>query len=370
MKRGIAVVDAPASPSVRHGGPDAAGVPAFDFSTNGNAAGPLPSVARAVAEADRTRYPDPDYRALRERLATWHGVEAARVVIAGSASEFIHRFTRVAARERGTLRTMLPSPGYGEYAAAAAVAGLMTTGWRADLDRPVGRDGVAPIPCEARPRRETSAGDLCWFAEPMSPTGRTLGCALATKVARVVDAGAIAVLDLAYQPLRFDGRRLAPEAEQAWQLWSPNKACGMTGVRAAYAIAPRGEEPLAEALRAHAPSWITGAEGVAMLAAFAAPAAQAELALHLPRLRAWRDALADALRGAGWQVHDAASVTPFFVARAPAGLDLAALRARGIKLRATGDMGLPGWLRLSAQPPAAVQALLAACGAQAEERTR
>lgn len=325
----------PASPPPLHGGPDALGVPRHDFSTNANAAGPLPSVAEAVARADRRRYPDPGYHALREQLAAWHGVAPARVVVAGSASEFIHRFTAFTARWRGVQRVVVPQPGYGDYAAAAHAAGL-----------PVCGHGGTP-----------TVADLLWLTEPMSPGGASHGTALGPGVAQAHAAGACVVLDLAYQPLRLDAGTLPPHAALAWQLWAPNKACGLPGVRAAYAVAPVGEEPAADALRAHAPSWVTGAEGVALLAAFATPAAQAELAAHRRLLRAWRDALAALLRAAQWQVQDAASVTPFFTARPAHAPDWAAWRAQGLKLRDTTGMGLPGWWRLSAQPPQSLRAL-------------
>lgn len=325
----------PISPAPLHGGPDALGVPRHDFSTNANAAGPLRSVAEAVAGADRRRYPDPGYHALREQLAAWHGVAPARVVVAGSASEFIHRFTSFAARWRGVQRVAVPRPGYGDYASAARAAGLQVCS----------HDGASP------------ASGLWWFTEPMSPSGVSRGAALGPLVAQAHARGACVVLDLAYQPLRLDAGTLPPHAALAWQLWAPNKACGLPGVRAAYAVAPAGEEPAAEALRTHAHSWVTGAEGVALLAAFATPAAQAELAAHRPLLQAWRDALAAILRAAHWQVQDATSVTPFFTARPVHMPDWADWRALGLKLRDTTGMGLPGWWRLSAQPPQSLQAL-------------
>lgn len=327
----------PAVADVTHGGPDALGEARHDFSSNANAAGPLPSVHKAVADAPRTRYPDPHYRALREHLAAWHGVSAERIVVAGSASEFIRRFTH-AARWGGVQRVAVPRPGYGDYAAAAAAAGL-------------------DVLAGAWPGQHAPAG-LCWITEPASPTGQALGGTLDAVLAGA--APAFVVLDLAYQPLRLDAGKLPPGAAQAWQLWSPNKACGLPGVRAAYAVAPAGAEDLARALAALAPSWVTGAEGVALLTAFAGAAAQAELAQQREVLRGWRAALAGMLRAARWEVRDAASVTPFFVARPPCALDPGALREQGIKLRDTGSMGLPGWLRLSAQPPAAIQALRAA----------
>ena len=55
-----------------HGGPDAQGVPRWDFSTNANACGPCPTALAAIQAADASRYPDPLYTALRARLAAFH----------------------------------------------------------------------------------------------------------------------------------------------------------------------------------------------------------------------------------------------------------------------------------------------------------
>lgn len=340
---------------VPHGGPDAAGAARFDFSTNANAAGPLPSVAAAVAAADRARYPDPAYAALHERLAAWHGVDPARVVIAGSASEFILRLSGGAARAGRVQRAIVPRPGFGDYAAAARAAGLE----------------LATHGSAERPRVPT-ADDLWWLTEPASPDGSTrIEGRLAAWLLQLEEAGALVALDLAYQPLRLDGRTLPPEAELAWQLWSPNKSCGLPGVRGAYAIAPRGEEAAAQALRAVAPSWVCGADGVALLAAFASATAQAELAERRASLAQWRAVLAEALRGADWEVAEAQSVTPFFVARPPAGAPAVDWRRHDIRLRDCASLGRPGWWRLSAQPPAAIDALAAVLNVQrAQEPAR
>jgi len=329
-----------------HGGPDGAALARFDFSTNASAAGPLPTVAAAVAAADRTRYPDPAYRAVREHLAAWHDASPERIVIAGSASEFIHRFTQLAARSRRVRRAVVPCPGYGEYAAAAQAAGIEVVEHGAE-----------------RPRAP-AADDLWWITEPSSPCGATPGDGLATSIEQAQAAEALLALDLAYQPLRLDARALPALAARAWRLWSPNKSCGLPGVRAAYAIAPAGAEPVVRALQSGAPSWVAGVEGVAMLRAFASDAAQAELAAQRKLLHAWRDRLAAGLRAAGWQARAATSVTPFFVARPPPGFCAAALRRDGVQLRDTASMGLPGWMRLAAQPPQAIDALLGALGSR------
>ena len=96
-----------------HGGPDAQGAAPHDFSTNSNACGPCPLALTAVQQADATRYPDPAYTALRAQLAAFHGLAPARIVLAGSASEFIHRITALAAR-RGARAVAVPAHGYGD----------------------------------------------------------------------------------------------------------------------------------------------------------------------------------------------------------------------------------------------------------------
>lgn len=69
-------------------------------------------------------------------------------------------------------------------------------------------------------------------------------------------------------------RQRCQELDQLWQMWTPNKALGMTGVRAAYAIAPEHvTEQELTALRLLAPSWVVGAHGVAMLQAWTQPGA-------------------------------------------------------------------------------------------------
>ena len=62
-----------------HGGPDARGAARHDFSTCANPLGPCPLVVERLGRTDVGRYPDPMSSALRERLAAFHGVAAARV---------------------------------------------------------------------------------------------------------------------------------------------------------------------------------------------------------------------------------------------------------------------------------------------------
>ena len=194
-----------------HGGPDAAGVPLHDFSTNSNACGPCPEALHAVQSADATRYPDPAYTALREGLGAFHGVTPARIVLAASASEFIHRMTALAAQQ-GAVQVAVPPHSYGDYAQAAQVRGL-----------DVVRGGGA-------------AAGLQWACEPSSPLGRADPAVRTWQDGSTV--AALRVLDCAYAPLRLDEEGAwagspSPHLSSAcWQLWTPNKAMGLAlGVR-------------------------------------------------------------------------------------------------------------------------------------------
>jgi histidinol-phosphate aminotransferase len=321
-----------------HGGPDAHGIPRWDFSTNANACGPCPTALAAVQRADARHYPDPSYTALRAALAAFHAVDAERIVLAGSASEFIGRITAWVAREGGQ-RVWLPAHAYGDYTRAADA-------WR--MER-------TTYPALA---------DLAWLCEPSSPLG------IAEPMATVVAATApCVVLDRAYEPLRLAGQGSlhATVLNRVWQLWSPNKALGLTGVRGSYAIAPVGETRAARALDELAPSWPLGAHAVAMLDAWVLPASQDWLTRSLDTLRQWTAAQRDLLTHLDWTVLP--SDVPFFCAAPPHALDATALRAHGIKLRDATSFGLPGHWRVSAQPPQAQAALREALLAQRERMT-
>ena len=310
----------------QHGGPDAAGAAPFDFSTNANACGPCPQALAAVQAADATRYPDPASTRLRARLARLHGVGPERVVVAASASEFIFRITGWAAR-RGIGQVALPAHAYGDYAQAALAWGLAV--------------------------RSDAQAALAWACEPSSPLGQPE----VAPEARVAPGGVL-VLDRAYEALRLAGACSLDAAalERVWQLWSPNKALGLTGVRAGYAIAPLGAQTAARELDALAPSWPLGAHGVALLEAWCEPSVQQWLDTSRATLRAWKARQEDLCHGLGWEIR--AGDANFFVAAAPRLVTaLPALRARGIRLRDCASFGLPGHVRLSVQPPAAQDAL-------------
>lgn len=328
-----------------HGGPDALGLPAHDLSTNANACGACPAARRALARADARHYPDPAYTALVRALADWHAVAPARIVLAASASAFIQRVSLATRLLGGRATVWQPEHAYGDYARAARAAGLQRVA-------------------------EPATARLLWSCEPSSPLGQG-DAGLAARVA-ALRPGQVLVLDQAYAPLRLAGSPSLDAAalDRVWRLITPNKALGLTGVRAAYAIAPEAPDaPLLDRLHLLAPSWPLGAHGVALLQAWCTQEAQAWLDACRVRLRRWKARQVERLQAAGWQVLP--SDANFLVAR-PAGQGgaalrsdafqtlLAGLRQRGIKLRDCTSFGLPGWARLAVAPPRAQDALLRA----------
>ncbi|MDH0863535.1 aminotransferase class I/II-fold pyridoxal phosphate-dependent enzyme [Mitsuaria sp. GD03876] len=333
-----------------HGGTDA-GLPVrHDFSTNAHPLGPPPAALDAVLRADRLRYPDPAYTALRARLGAWHGVEADRVLPASGGSEAIRRLT-LAAMLSGVTRVCVPRPGFGDYAAAAHALGLQVTGYE---------DAFQLADALTLP-------SLVWVCDPNNPTGGSFDQAEWTAVALALgQSGSQLVVDQAYGAMRLAGGCALPRpiADGAWRLVCPNKAFGLTGVRGAYLIGPR-DGLWIDRVAELAPSWVLAAEGQALLEAWTTPSIRDELDASLPLLREWRGRQWDRMAAMGFDQIDG-GVANFWLAALPAPWQstpeplLEGLRALGIKLRDATSFGLPGLVRVSVQAPDAVDALEAA----------
>lgn len=325
-----------------HGGSDALGAPAHDFSTNANACGPCPVALAAIAQADASVYPDPAGTRLKAALGDFHGVAPERVLLLASASEGIQRLSAWASRSPAAA-VCLPRLHYGDVGRAANAWGLRRTD-------------------------EAQAARLLWACEPSAPLGQA-DAGLAERVAGLRPDQAL-VLDQAYAPLRLHGAPSlqGPELDRVWRLLSPNKSLGLTGLRGAYAIAPLAARQAMAELESLAPSWPLGAHAEAMLLAWTQDATQHWLRDSLERLRDWKGqqiALCEAL---GWTVLP--SEANYFVARLPEARNadrLPALRRlHGAKLRDCAGFGLPGHVRLGVRSPADQDALRVAWALVAE----
>jgi len=319
-----------------HGGPGANGPARFDFSTTANACGPCPMALAAVRDAPYQHYPDPAYTALRQQLAELHQVAPERVVLAASASEFIFRITAVS----GSGPVAVPVHAFGDYTTAA---------------RAHGRSVVNDLP----------GATLVWHTDPSSPCGLAAERPHEPWPWHDPAHPVWTVVDRACEPLRLEGASawVGDAADHVCQLYSPNKALGLTGVRAAYAIAPLHGAALVQRLEAACPSWPLGAAGVALLTAWATPAVQQWVAESRDTLRTWKQRQTDGLARLNWQVQP--SVANYFLLRPPPAVGVGgaavpycetvvqpALVAAGVAWRNTTSFGLPGAWRVSVQAPA------------------
>ncbi|ETN87560.1 histidinol-phosphate transaminase, partial [Thermus sp. NMX2.A1] len=282
-----------------------------------------------IRAKDPSRYPDPLYRNLRRLLAEAHGVSPEQVAVGTGTSELIHRLVRWNYL-RGPI--LLLKPTFSEYARAARA-----------LDLPLWEVETPEEYLKLLPR--SSIAFLCL---PNNPTGEVYPF-LEEAVRR---AGGALVLDLAYFPLM----ETPPSLPQgAWLLYSPNKAHGLTGVRAGYLVAPLD----LTVFQNLAPSWPVSVYGEGLLEGQLDPRAQAWLESTRKELHRLRGLLAQGLRELGLEVRE--SPANFLLVRVGQAAEVArALREKGIRVRDATSFGLPEWLRLSAQREEAIEALLKA----------
>lgn len=317
-----------------HGGTDAGEPPRFDFSSNANALGPDPFVLSSIQSVDPAHYPDPSYTRLHRTLADYHRTRPEQVAVGAGASELILRLTRWR-RTAGPVLTLVPT--FGEYGRAARLAGLP----------------LQEVQTTAQFLAALGPATLAFLCLPNNPTGTVYPQAFLEEVAHLSGQfGAVVIVDLAYLPLSEIDVAIP---ETLWRLYAPNKAHGMTGVRAGYLIAPEN----LQAFREEAPGWVLSVYGEEFLHSSLLAQSQNWVKDCCPTLWRWRDALACRLAALGleqtWgranfglvQVGCAHRVTTH-------------LRQQGIRVRDCTSFGLANWIRLSAQDEKAQSALIGA----------
>jgi len=281
-------------------------------------------VLERLAQAPRDRYPDPDYLRVRRDLADFHGVDPERIVPGSGASELIHRLVGL---HPGIVLTMQRT--FVEYRRSASI-------WNRD---------TLQARSEAEFLRWLPLSAIAFLCHPNNPDGILHAPAFLEEAARTAEAsGTILVLDLAYQSILDDHAPQLPS--RATHLYAPNKPLDCAGVRAAYLVAPTKEQ--GTAWRSHAPSWVVGSEGVALLEAWCSPEVASWLSGKRHQVRRLVTCLGSLLADAGWSVQ--ATSANFLLARPPRAESALALERSGLRLRDATNMGYPGWYRLAARP--------------------
>lgn len=314
-----------------HGSTDAGKPPRFDFSSNANALGPNPLILNILQTIDPTHYPDPSYTALHQELAQYHQVEPDRIAVGAGASELI---LRLGHWQRSTSILSFAHT-FGEYKRAAYLTNSK------HLQAHTQTEFLALLP----------QAKLAFICIPNNPTGEIYSPEFLHQVGTIASqTGTIVIADLAYLALNQTPISIP---STFWRLHAPNKAHGMTGIRAGYLIAT---ERLLE-FRNYAPSWVLSVHGEAFLRSAIQPAAQNWVKQCCPTLWQWRDRLEQKLSSLNlpqqWSqanfglinVGNAENITK-------------SLRQQDIRVRDCTSFGLHNWIRISAQQETAQTSLV------------
>jgi histidinol-phosphate aminotransferase len=304
--------------------------------------GPLPGVLDAVAAAlpEAWAYPEHAYDTLREAIALENGVPRAQVLpghgIQALVLTLVHAFV-----EPGDA-VVVPSPTYGLYAQACAVAG-------ARVERVALGELRMDLEAVAAAVRENDAR-IVWLCDPNNPTGLRVEAAEWRAFLDAVGPDCVVVADEAYMdyvaPLErvrregdiADGRRVVV-------LRTFSKIFGLAGLRLGYALA---DPALVDYLQSVQEPF--NVNRAALAAGLASLGRGDEVARRRDLAVAARERLARRL-AVGGMAPVPSSANFVLVELGVDDLELAErLLRRGILVRPGSELGLPGWARITVGP--------------------
>jgi histidinol-phosphate aminotransferase len=190
---------------------------------------------RSIADesvAGLNRYPDPQSRALVERLASLYDVSPESLLVGRGSDEAIDLLLRGFCRA-GVDSVLICPPTFGMYSAAARIqgAGVVTVPLRADADFALDERAVL--------QKWTPAVKLVFLCSPNNPTGNLLREDSILNLVRALEGRAVVVVDEAY--IEFSGaqslaRRIG-DLPQLAILRTLSKAYALAGARCGTLIA-------------------------------------------------------------------------------------------------------------------------------------
>jgi histidinol-phosphate aminotransferase len=331
------------------------GAPQLDvavrLNTNENSY-PLPDpVVDAIAKAvqaelrDLNRYPDRDAVALRTDLAGYlgHGLTAANVWAANGSNEVQQQLLQAFA---GPGRTALGfGPSYSMHPLLAAGTGTRWIGALRDPDF-----GLTPESAVAQLRQQDP--DLVFLCSPNNPTGTALDPAVVDAV--LATTKGMVVVDEAYaefaRPGMASALALLPEHPRLVVTRTMSKAFGFAGGRLGYFAAGAAVVDAVQLVRL--PYHLSA---LTQAAARAALAHRDALLATVDAIKQQRDRIVSVLRDRGIRVADSDANFVLFQVGGDQRIAWKALLDRGVLVR---DVGLPGWLRVTAGTPDETDAFL------------
>jgi histidinol-phosphate aminotransferase len=141
--------------------------------------------------AGLNRYPEPQPRALIERLSALYGVPAAQVLATRGADEAIDVLSRIYLRA-GADAILQCSPTFGMYQVAARIQGAEV------VELPLRRDHGWSVDASGVLAAWRPNIKLVYLCSPNNPTGNLLDAAALEQICTALDGKAIVVIDEAY----------------------------------------------------------------------------------------------------------------------------------------------------------------------------
>ena len=309
----------------------------------------LAATVRGVA-AGLNRYPDRDALALRTGLAGYlgYGLTAAGVWAANGSNEIIQQLLQAFGGPGRRALGFEPS-----YSMHRLISLATATGW---VDAYRAEDFTLDVDHAVESvRRERP--DVVFLTSPNNPTGTALPLDAVAAVCEV--APGMVIVDEAYAEFARPGTpsalSLLPGRPRLVVTRTMSKAFAMAGARVGYlAAAPAVVDALQLVRLPYHLSALTQAAAEAALRHTAA------LLGTVDAVKQQRDRIVAELRGRGFEVVDSDANFVLFGRFADQTLAWRRLLDAGVLIR---DVGLAGWLRVTAGLPAEVDAFLAAMAA-------
>lgn len=336
-----------------------AGADVVNLAANENAWGPSPAVRAALASAgDPARYPDMTGDRLLDVLATDWGVPPASLLLGTGSGHLIKCLAETYLRPGDRVVTVSPTFSLYEQAArlmGATVAALPGDGHAVAFERLpewVGR---------VRPR-------LVYLCSPNNPTGDMAPWSVVEAVLESLGDSGLLVLDEAYAPFAErppDWRRELAAGAPLAVLRTFSKIHGLAALRLGVLLAP--PEVVAAVGRVREPF---PASSFALAAAAAAVRDAAHVTFVAGEVARGRSRLLAALAERHWETHPSQANFVWAAPPAPWEADrlVAALRERGILIRAGSPFGVATHVRITVGRPEEIERFLGAFDALEAER--
>ncbi|WP_277033551.1 histidinol-phosphate transaminase [Actinacidiphila oryziradicis] len=256
---------------------------------------PLPSVAKAIAEAAElvNRYPDNANIELRTAIAEFHGVEVENVAAGCGSVALCQELVQITCLAP-TDEVLFAWRSFEAYPIVTRVAGAKAV--QIPLDAEFAHD------LDALAAAITPNTRVVFVCNPNNPTGTALGAAEITRFLDAVPTDVLIVLDEAYyEYMRLEdqpnGVELGRTRPNVLVLRTFSKAYGLAGLRVGYAVG--APEVITALMKVHIPFSVNR---VAQAAAIASLEARHELLERTDAVVAERDRMRDALVAAGYRV--------------------------------------------------------------------